>query len=58
LLDLPDGTTHGGHFLESHVHPILDIVIIETPANPDRRKKVNFRIVLIGIDCATETGAH
>ncbi|HWE25663.1 MAG TPA: PPC domain-containing DNA-binding protein, partial [Myxococcales bacterium] len=27
-----DGTAHGGHLLEAHVRPTLEVVLIETPA--------------------------
>jgi len=27
-----DGTTRGGHFLEGHVRPTLEIILVESPA--------------------------
>ncbi len=31
-----DGTAHGGHLLEAHVRPTLEVVLTESPANLQR----------------------
>lgn len=32
-----DGTAHGGHLMEAHVRPTLEVVLTEEPANLRRR---------------------
>lgn len=32
-----DGTAHGGHLLEAHVQPTLEVVLVESPAHLVRR---------------------
>ena len=32
-----DGTAHGGHLLEAHVRPTLEIVVVESPGHLQRR---------------------
>jgi hypothetical protein len=50
VLGLPDGTTRGGHLLEGHVRPTLEVTLTETPARLVRRKKADLGIALIDID--------
>lgn len=47
VLGLKDGTTRGGHFLEGHVRPTLEVVIVETAAHLRRRKRADLGIALI-----------
>ena len=37
VLGLRDGTTRGGHLLQAHVRPTLEIVLIESPRHLERR---------------------
>ena len=39
VLGLPDGSTRGGHLIEGHVRPTLEITLTETPAHLVRKKK-------------------
>ena len=50
VLGLSDGTTRGGHFLEGHVHPTLEVMLRETPARLRRRKRPELGIALIDLD--------
>ncbi|WP_083805402.1 PPC domain-containing DNA-binding protein [Chthoniobacter flavus] len=36
VLGKRDGTAHGGHLLEAHVRPTLELVLIESPAHLQR----------------------
>ena len=42
-----DGSAHGGHLLEAHARPILEIVITESPAHLQRRKDPETGLALI-----------
>lgn len=50
VLGLSDGSTKGGHFLEGHVRPTLEVVVRETPARLRRRHRADLGIALIEID--------
>ena len=50
VLGLSDGTTRGGHFLEGHVRPTLEVMLRETPARLRRRKRPELGIALIDLD--------
>ena len=50
VLGLSDGTTRGGHFLEGHVRPTLEVMLRETPARLRRRKRPDLGIALIDLD--------
>lgn len=52
VLGLSDGSTRGGHFLEGHVRPTLEVVVRETPAKLRRRRRAGLGIALIDIDQA------
>jgi predicted DNA-binding protein with PD1-like motif len=28
----PDGTAHGGHLMEAHVRPTLEVILVESPS--------------------------
>ena len=43
-----DGTAHGGHLLEAHVRPTLEVVLIESPV--PLRRKMNAEVGLALID--------
>lgn len=52
VLGLSDGSTRGGHFLEGHVRPTLEVVVRETPSKLRRRRRGELGIALIDIDRA------
>jgi hypothetical protein len=45
-----DGSTKGGHLIEGHVRPTLEITVTETPAHLTRRKHPELGIALIETD--------
>jgi predicted DNA-binding protein with PD1-like motif len=49
VLGLSDGTTRGGHLLEGHVRPTLEVTITETPGHLVRRKRPELGIALIDL---------
>jgi predicted DNA-binding protein with PD1-like motif len=50
VLGLPDGHTRGGHLIEGHVRPTLEITLTETPAHLVRKKKPELGLALIDIE--------
>jgi hypothetical protein len=44
-----DGTAHGGHLLEAHVRPTLEIIVTETPKHLQRRHDDKTGLALIRI---------
>ena len=42
-----DGSAHGGHLLEAHVRPILEVTIIESPKHLQRRRDRDSGLALI-----------
>ena len=44
-----DGTAHGGHLLEAHVRPTLEIVITESPSHLQRRRDAASGLPLISL---------
>lgn len=49
VLGLADGHTRGGHLLEGHVRPTLEVTLSETPAHLVRRKRPELGLALIDI---------
>jgi predicted DNA-binding protein with PD1-like motif len=47
-----DGTAHGGHLLEAHVWPTLEVVLVESPAHLRRRPDPESGLALIDLDAA------
>ena len=47
VLGKADATAHGGHFIEGHVRPTLEVVITETPRHLRRRLDPGSRLALI-----------
>jgi predicted DNA-binding protein with PD1-like motif len=43
-----DGTAHGGHLLEAHVRPTLEVILVESPTR--LRRKMNAEVGLALID--------
>ena len=42
-----DGTAHGGHLLEAHVRPILEVILVESPAHLHRKMDKETGLALI-----------
>ena len=42
-----DGAAHGGHLLEAHVRPTLEVIITESPAHLQRRSDPETGLALI-----------
>jgi uncharacterized protein len=42
-----DGTTRGGHLLEAHVRPTLELILVESPAHLRRKYDPASRLALI-----------
>jgi uncharacterized protein len=49
VLGRRDGSTRGGHLIEGHVRPTLEITITETPAHLTRRKHPELGVALIEV---------
>lgn len=49
VLGLSDGSTRGGHLLEGHVYPTLEVTLIEMPAHLRRKKRPDLGIALIDL---------
>ena len=49
VLGFEDGSTKGGHFLEGHVRPTLEVVLRETPVGLRRRHRADLGVALIDV---------
>ena len=49
VLGLADGTTRGGHLLEGHVRPTLELILTESPVQLRRRFDVETGLALIRV---------
>ena len=47
-----DGTAYGGHLLEAHVFPTLELILIESPKYLQRRLDEETGLALIDLDAA------
>lgn len=50
VLGKSDGSTVGGHLLEAHVRPTLEIMLVEPPAHLRKRKDPETGLALIDLD--------
>lgn len=50
VLGLADGTTRGGHLLEGHVWPTLEVVIREAPAELRKTQRPDVGLALIDLE--------
>lgn len=50
VLGLSDGTTRGGHLLEGHVWPTLEVVVREAPAQLRKTLRPDIGLALIDLD--------
>jgi len=49
VLGRSDGTTRGGHLLEAHVRPTLEVVLVESPEHLQRRTDEETGLPLISL---------
>ena len=49
VLGLSDGSTRGGHLVEGHVQPTLEVTLIEAPTYLRRRQRPELGIALIDL---------
>ena len=42
-----DGTAHGGHLMEAHVRPILEVILVESPSHLHRKMDKETGLALI-----------
>jgi predicted DNA-binding protein with PD1-like motif len=47
VLGKADGTAHGGHLLEAHVRPTLEVMVTESPAHLQRESDPETGLALI-----------
>jgi predicted DNA-binding protein with PD1-like motif len=45
-----DGTAHGGHLLEAHVRPTLEVMLVETPVHLRRVYDARAKLPLIDLE--------
>lgn len=50
VLGLPDGSTRGGHLLEGHVWPTLEVILRESPARLHKTSRPEIGLALIDLD--------
>jgi uncharacterized protein len=54
-----DGTAHGGHLMEAHVRPTLEVILVESPSFLQRTMDPESGLALIDISAARgEAGAE
>jgi uncharacterized protein len=44
-----DGTAHGGHLLEAHVRPTLEVILVESPRHLQRKHDPESGLALIDV---------
>lgn len=44
-----DGTTRGGHLLEAHVYPTLEVVLVESPEHLKKKTDEETGLALIDL---------
>jgi hypothetical protein len=49
VVGLSDGTTRGGHILEAHVWPTLEVIVVESPQHLQRRTDPETGLALISL---------
>ncbi len=49
VLGRSDGTTRGGHLLEAHVRPTLEVVVVDSPEHLQRRTDTETGLPLISL---------
>jgi predicted DNA-binding protein with PD1-like motif len=54
VVDRSDGTTRGGHLLEAHARPTLEVIVTESPEHLRRRTDEETGLALIAIEGMAE----
>jgi hypothetical protein len=49
VLGLSDGSAKGGHLLEAHVNPTLEVMVTETPKSFRRKRREEMGVALIDL---------
>jgi predicted DNA-binding protein with PD1-like motif len=49
VVGLADGTTRGGHILEAHVWPTLEVIVVESPQHLQRKTDPETGLALISL---------
>jgi predicted DNA-binding protein with PD1-like motif len=49
VVGLSDGTTRGGHILEAHVWPTLEVIVVESPRHLQRKTDPQTGLALISL---------
>ncbi len=47
-----DGTAHGGHVLEAHIRPTLEVMLTETPGHLHKKHDPETGLALIDLDAS------
>ena len=55
VLGKSDGTAHGGHLMEGHVRPTLELILTEAPSYLQRKMDQESGLGLIDIETTNET---
>jgi uncharacterized protein len=55
VLGKSDGTAHGGHLMEGHVRPTLELILTEAPTYLQRKMDEESGLALIDIETTNET---
>ena len=58
VLGKADGTAHGGHILEAHVWPTLEVVLTELPGHLQRKTDETTGLALIDLDADHDITDH
>lgn len=45
-----DGTAHGGHLMEGHVRPVLEVILVESPSHLHRKMDKETGLALITLE--------
>ncbi len=51
-----DGTAHGGHLLEAHVRPTLEVIVVESPGHLERRTDEQTGLALLRAEFSRPSG--
>jgi predicted DNA-binding protein with PD1-like motif len=55
VLGTADGSARGGHLLEGHVKPTLEVVLVQSPPHLQRRMDPRFGLALIDVGGTSRT---
>lgn len=53
-----DGTAHGGHILEAHVWPTLEVILTESPGHLCRKTDAETGLALIDLSAGSDSGVE